>query len=61
MKKFSLLVFCFLLTSCSVVIVYAPKDVSVCGDSGEILINGSDLEGNQLDQKSDGTFDLSIP
>lgn len=61
MKKLILMCLCLLFTSCSVVVVYAPKDVNVCGDSGEILINGSDLEGNKLDQKSDGTFDLSFP
>lgn len=45
--------------SCSSVFIYAPKNICVHGNAKEIKVTGSDLDGNKLDQKSDGN--LKIP
>lgn len=45
-----------LFTSCSTTIVYAPKTVSVCGNSDNIEIKGSDLKDNQATQSSKPYF-----
>lgn len=58
MKK--LLPFLFLLTSCSSVVVYSPKTVTIKGDSKEVLVSGSDLKENGLDQKADGKLELPM-
>jgi len=60
MKHKLLFIFCTLLfTSCSVTIVYAPKDVCVHGKDNKVAITGSDLKGNSASQKTDGK--LTIP
>lgn len=50
----------FLFTSCSTTIVYAPKTVSVCGNSDNIEIKGSDLKDNQATQSSDPIIDIPL-
>ena len=65
MKLFKLLfIFSTLLfTSCSVVFVYANKELCIHGDNNTPTISGAELDGNKLDQKSDGNvkIPLSIP
>ena len=51
--------FTLLFMSCSSVFIYAPKNICVHGNAKEIKVTGSDLDGNKLDQKSDGN--LKIP
>lgn len=58
MKPFILSIL-FLTTSCSVTLVYAPKNVCNHGNNNKTEITGSDLKGNTASQKADGK--LSIP
>lgn len=57
MKKL-LLLSLFLLTSCSTVIIYSPKNIHIKGSHNTPQITGSELDGNELDQTSDGTIPL---
>ena len=55
-----IMAFLILLTSsCSMTLVYAPKNVCNHGNGNETEITGSDLKGNTASQKADGK--LSIP
>jgi len=49
----------FLLTSCSVTIVYAPKDVCIHDGENNVEIMGSDLKGNTASQSASG--ELEVP
>jgi len=48
-----------LTSSCSMTLVYAPKNVCNHGNGNKTEITGSDLKGNTASQKADGK--LSIP
>ena len=58
MKPFALAIM-FLCSSCSVTIVYAPKEVCIHDGENNVEITGSDLKGNTASQSADGK--LSIP
>lgn len=51
----------FLFTSCSITIVYAPKEVCNSGENNTTEIQGSDLKGNQAEQSSAFDWVLEIP
>jgi len=58
MKKIILLVLFLFLQSCSVTIVYAPKEVYNYGNDNKTKVTGSDLKGNQAAQKSSWFLEL---
>ena len=61
MKAIVILLVAILLTSCSVTIVFAPKEVIVKDGTNTIEIKGSDLEGNNMDQSADGSASIPLP
>jgi len=48
-----------LCSSCSVTIVYAPKEVCIHDGENHVEITGSDLKGNTASQSASG--ELKIP
>ena len=61
MKLLFITITLLFMSSCSVTIVYAPKDVCNSGDNNKTEITGSDLKGNTASQSADGKLDLPIP
>lgn len=61
LKHTLILLAMILLTSCSVTIVFAPKEVIVKDGTNTIEIKGSDLEGNNMDQSADGSDSIPLP
>ena len=61
MKKSILFIFIFLLSGCSVTMVYVEKKVYINDGKNSVEITGSDLEGNTANQSADGKISLPIP
>jgi len=60
MKKLSL-VLLLLCTSCSITVVWAPKEVCIHGDNNTPQITGSDLKDNKAQQSSAFDWILELP
>lgn len=52
-SKLTFIFLTLLFTSCQNTFIYAPKCVHASGDNNAIEIKGSDLEGNNAEQKSE--------
>jgi len=59
--KALILALLLLCCSCSVTIVYAPKDVCIHDGENTVEITGSDLKGNSASQSADGKLSIPLP
>ena len=60
MKRVLILLGIFLLQSCTVTIIYAPKHSCIHGQDNQVEISGSRLKGNHFSQKADGELTTPI-